>query len=117
VRRSFVALVFAGWTGFVWLTRIRNAARNADSVLAYAMSVAFLVLAIGIVATMGRDRRWVFALAALTAVVWPIRLVDIAASHHSLGFVIVHAAIGMLSVGLAAFAVRAALNKEPAVAA
>ena len=105
MRRS-AALALAGWTAFVWITRIRNAARDGESVLPYALSVAFLVLAIGVLATLGRDRRWVLWLAAVTVVVWPVRIVDIAASGHSIGFVIVHVAIGAVSVALAVLAVR-----------
>lgn len=100
------ALALAGWTAFVWLTRVRNAARDGESVLTYALSVAFLVLAVGILATLGRDRRWVLGLAVLTVVVWPVRIVDIAASGHSVGFVVVHVAIGAISVALAVLAVR-----------
>jgi hypothetical protein len=106
VRRSAAALALAGWTAFVWITRIRNAARDGDSVLPYALSVAFLVLAIGVLGTLGRDRRWVLGLAVLTVVVWPIRIVDIAASGHSIGFVVVHLAIGAISIALAVLAYR-----------
>jgi hypothetical protein len=106
VRRSAAALAFAGWTAFVWITRIRNAARDGESVLPYALSIAFLVLAIGILGTLGRDRRWVLGLAALTVVVWPIRIIDIAASGHSIGFVVVHVAIGVTSIALAVLAYR-----------
>jgi hypothetical protein len=107
VRRSAAALALAGWTAFVWLTRIRNAARDGDSLLPYALSVAFLVLAVGTLATLGRDRRWVYGLAGLTVVVWPIRLFDIAfGSDHGVGFILVHVAIGLVSVGLAALAAR-----------
>jgi len=116
VRRSAVALALAGWTAFVWLTRIRNAARDGDSLLPYALSVSFLVLAFGVLGTLGRDRRWIVALAAWTVVVWPVRLVDIAASDHSAGFVAVHAAIGVLSVALAALAGRAVWQERRAKA-
>ena len=111
MRRS-AALALAGWTAFVWITRIRNAARDGDSVLAYVLPLVFLVLAIGILGTLGRDRRWVLGLAALTVVVWPIRTVDIAASGHSIGFVIVHVAIGAISVALAALAYRESRRAE-----
>jgi hypothetical protein len=107
VRRSVAALALAGWTAFVWLTRIRNAARDGDSLWPYLVSVSFLVLAIGVLATLGRDRRWVLALVVSTLVVWPVRLVDIVfLSDDGAGFVAVHAAIGLLSIGIAVVAGR-----------
>ena len=101
----------------MWLTRIRNAARDGESVLPYVLSVSFLVLAVGVVATMGRDRRWVLALAAWTVIVWPIRLVDIAASSHGAGFVVVHVAIGAISIALAIVAARSVWTARRAVVA
>ena len=91
---------------FVWLTRVRNAARDGESFLPYALSVAFLVLAVGVIATLGRDRRWILALAASTALVWPVRLVDIATSDHGVAFVVVHVLIGAVSIALAVAAAR-----------
>jgi len=107
VRRSAAALALAGWTAFVWLTRIRNAAADGDSLWPYLLSVSFLVLAVGVLATLGRDRRWILGLAAWTVVVWAVRLVDIVIlSDHGAGFIVVHAAIGLVSVGLAVVAGR-----------
>jgi hypothetical protein len=110
-------MAFAGWTAFVWLTRIRNAARDGDSLLPYALSVSFLVLAIGVLGTLGRDRRWILGLAAWTVVVWPVRLVDIATSDHGAGFVIVHVAIGGLSIALAGLATRTIRHQRRAARA
>jgi hypothetical protein len=46
------------------------------------------------------------ALAGWTVVVWIVRGVDIATGDHSAGFVVVHLALGVISIALAAVAVR-----------
>ena len=110
------ALLLVAWTLFVWLTRVRNALGDDDlstagKAGALVLSASFVVLA-GLVldATVrhGDRRAALVALLGLwTVVVWPVRVVQIAAANHGAGFVVVHVALGVLSIALAAVAVRA----------
>lgn len=110
------ALLLAAWTLFVWLTRVRNAVEDDDlstagKAGALALSASFVVLACLVLDATVRhgDRRG--ALVALlglwTVVVWPVRTVQIATAGHGAAFVVVHVALGVVSVALAALAVRA----------
>jgi hypothetical protein len=110
------ALLLAAWTLFVWITRARNALGDDDlstagQAGALALSASFVVLA-GLVldATVrhGERRAALVALLALwTVVVWPVRVVQIATADHGAGFVVVHVALGVISMALAVLAVRA----------
>lgn len=114
-----VTLLFAAWTLFVWVGRLRNLMAEPGSVLdanrwSLAGSVAFTVLgAIVAVAALahwsGRSRRplvsAVAALAGLTIGVWLLRALDIATGDHSVGFIAVHLVLAVVSIGLAVAAV------------
>lgn len=110
------ASLLAAWTLFVWLTRARNAVGDDDlstrgKVGALALSASFVALAgfvlHAVVRAQDRRRPLVALLALLTVVVWPVRAVQIAGASHGVGFVVVHVALGIVSVGLAVLAVRA----------
>jgi hypothetical protein len=110
------ALLLAAWTLFVWLTRVRNAVGDDDLGTAskagsLVLSASFVVLACLVLEAVGRGqdrRRPLVALLALwTVVVWPVRAVQIASGEHGAGFVVVHVALGVVSVALAVVAVRA----------
>jgi hypothetical protein len=114
VRITTRAPVFAlaGWTLFVWATRIRNAMADDDlsnGSKAVAVTVATLFTLGGIaVLAAAITRRHVAvavrALAAFTIVYWPVRVVQIVAADHGVGFTLVHTVLGAVSVGLAAWA-------------
>lgn len=125
--------LFALWTLFVWGGRLRNlwldpggfaeASRwslygsLAFTVLSLVVATAWLLLrfrstgptahARGPVALRGS----VAALAALTIGVWLVRAVDIALGDHSVGFIVVHVALAVVSIGLAVPSVRAVLSR------
>jgi hypothetical protein len=102
----------AGWTLFVWATRIRNAMADDDlsgGSKAVAVTVATLFTIGGLAVLVAAIRRRhvtvaVAALAAFTVVYWPVRVVQIIAADHGVGFTLVHTVLGIVSVGLAAWA-------------
>jgi hypothetical protein len=113
--RSWPALGLAAWTLFVWLTRVRNAVSDGDlgfgeRALSLLLAASFVVLACFVLqaATRRRERlgRTVLVLAAWTTLVWIVRGMSIATGDHSIGFVIVHLLLGVISIALAALAVR-----------
>jgi hypothetical protein len=70
--------------------------------------VTFVLLAVAVLVTRGRDRRAVLGLAGWTLGVWVVRAVDIAfLSDHGAAFVIVHVVLAVVSVALALLAARA----------
>ena len=109
------ALLFGGWTLFVWVGRLRNLAAEPGSMLeanrwSLVGSVGFTVLGLAVVGAAivwwtGRSERplgpAVLALTGLTVPVWIVRAVDIAAGDHSAGFVAVHLVLAVVSIGLA----------------
>ena len=120
--------LFVGWTLFVWVGRIRNAMTDPDLAdggrtgpLLLALSFVVPAVVVGVLAFLARPsvatgdpaprsrlRAGVQALAAWTTGVWIVRVVDIAfGGDHPVGFVVVHTVLGVVSVALAALAVRA----------
>ena len=113
------ALVLAGWTLFVWATRIRNIVGD-DALsrgeraghLALALSFTVLALVVGVVAWRRLPRLWeaVVTLGAWTLGVWVVRSIGIATDHHSAGFVAVHLVLAAGSIALCAHTIRAGLR-------
>jgi hypothetical protein len=126
--------LLVGWTLFVWVGRIRNAmndpalaggGRVGPVVLALTFIVPALVL--GVLAYLARPghgwerhadrsrlRAGVLVMAAWTTVVWIVRMADIAfGGDHSIGFIVVHCVLGVVSITLAVLAVRAAGGPVP----
>ena len=110
------ALLLAGWTVFVWTTRIRNVLGD-DSLDGgakagrVALSLSFTALA-GLVVWAAlrhgdRLRPAVLLLAGWTVGVWVVRSVGIARGGHSAAFVVVHLVLAAVSIGLCWVAVRA----------
>ena len=123
-RWPLVALVL--WTLYVWITRISNAAGDAalsagGKAFSIGLSSTFVGLALagGVVAvrswsrprTSG-ERALLTVFAAWTTVVWLIRVPMIALADHVVGFKVVHAMLGIISIGLAALVWRS--TREPA---
>lgn len=119
-------LVFAGWTLFVWGGRLRNLAQEPGPIgdasrWSLVGSVAFTLLGLALVAATvlvarsgrGRGRapssiRPVLApLVVLTIVIWLLRGVDIAIGDHSVGFIVVHLVLAVVSIALAVASWRA----------
>ena len=125
LRRAQVALgCFLAWTGFVWIGRIRNALTDvelvgsekiAPIVLAASFLVPAALLAVAWVRSLRSRRsleRWAGVLLVVLAVwttgLWVVRAVDIAAfGEWSIGFVVVHTVLAVVSIGLATWAVLA----------
>jgi hypothetical protein len=110
-RRRWVLLAaFVAWTTYIWVTRIANAwgsstESTGSKVVSTVISVVMLVLAAGGLVVLVRT--WlVQVLCAVTAVVWVVRGVQILASDHDAAFKIVHVALGVISIGLAALVWR-----------
>jgi hypothetical protein len=91
--------VLAGWTAFVWLTRIKNADGDLGATL---VAVAFVALALAVVVR----HRAAIALAALTIVVWSVRTPMILLHDHDGAFKGVHTALALVSIGLSAWVLR-----------
>ncbi len=119
------------WTWFVWGGRIRNALGDPESggsalVGTVALASSFVVLATALAVMVLRDRgrggtggvrgalTWVLAL--WTIGVWTLRVVDIAAfGGHEIGFVLVHVALAVISVALAAWAIASMRRRRSSV--
>lgn len=100
------ALALAVWTLVVWAGRVRNAVDGDEGAGAVVLAATFVALAVAVLATRGRPAV-VLALAAWTVAVWSVRLVDIAVlSDRAAAFVVVHAALAVVSAALAVWAVR-----------
>jgi hypothetical protein len=109
--------VLAGWTLFVWTSRIGNIWNDADAstgskVGSTALALSFTVLAVAVVVTGWRRaerERWtaVVALAAWTTGVWLVRMITIAGGDRAVGFKVVHGVLAVVSIALAVWAVSA----------
>lgn len=110
-----VALVV--WTLFVWVQRVINIARDdslqgGDLLGALVRPVAFVAVAGWVAAMLARTadverlRRPVGVACLVTAALWLVQPVIIAMRDYSVGFVVVHAVLGAVSVSLAWMAWR-----------
>ena len=109
------ALAAAGITAFVWLTRVSNAVGDDDldaagTAGAIVLAVSFLTLAALVAFAALRRRellfRTVLALTVWTVAVWAVRVVDIAGDDHSIGFVVVHVGLAVISAAACVVALR-----------
>jgi hypothetical protein len=106
------ALVNAGWMGFVWVQRIRNAVVNQEvnPTAAYVMSGAMLAGAVTLAVAGGArpetplGRTVTRVAPAAHAGLWVVRGVQIATSDRSVPFIVVHEVLALISIGLAAWA-------------
>jgi hypothetical protein len=108
-------IVLAGWTVFVWTTRIRNIVTDdsltgSDRAGRLVLAGSFTVLAAVVIwAWVQRSaalRVSVLLLSGWTVGVWVARTIGIAGGDHSAGFVAVHVVLAVVSVALAALACR-----------
>lgn len=122
LRRQPAAVALVVWTLLVWTTRIRNiwgddGLTTGEQLGRTALALSFTGLAVLVAVAVARRARWlrraVEGLAAWTTLVWAVRAVGIAAGGHSVGFVVVHLVLAVVSVGLAGLAVREATRSTP----
>lgn len=113
--RTVPLALLAGWTAYVWVTRIANALGDAalDGVgkaVSLVLSLSMLALAAGsaYVLVAARQRPWsttevraVQVFVAWTVAVWAVRVPQILLADHDLAFSAVHTALGLISIVLA----------------
>ena len=115
LRSRSVLIAFVVWTFFVWANRISNTLRSEESAgaktFSTVLSVVMLAFAIGVVVVLIKawktqvsagGAKVLMAAAALTVVVWLIRVPQILLANHGSPFKIVHLMLGVVSVVLAA---------------
>lgn len=117
------AVVLSAFTLLVWTTRIRNiwtddSLTTAGQLGRTALSLSFTAFALAVGWAWFRVRRGapvgagaaqlVRAFAVWTVGVWVVRAVQIALAGHDTAFVLVHTALAVVSIALAAWADRAA---------
>lgn len=113
-RQRVVSCVFVVWSVFVWGNRISNTLRSDESTasktFSTVLSVVLLVLAVAVGVVVVRAWRGVVRDAGgkvlvtaglVTVVVWLVRIPQIALADHDVGFVVVHALLGVVSIALA----------------
>lgn len=115
LRSRIVLIAFVLWTVFVWANRISNTLRSEESAgaktFSTVLSIVMLGFAVAVVVvlvkawrapvTAGGGKALVGA-AALTVVVWLVRVPQILMADHGAPFKIVHLMLGVVSVVLAA---------------
>ncbi len=109
--------VFAGWTAYVWGTRVSNIVRDDGYTVDLVLAGALAVLGVAVAVTTWRRRpRWPLAmLVVVTVATWLVRTPLIVFDPgHGVAFKAVHAALAVVSIVLAALAWRARLVLAPA---
>ena len=104
---------------FVWGNRISNTLRSDESTasktFSTVLSIVLLVLAAAVLVVTIRSWRGVvrdtggkvlIGAGVVTVLVWLVRIPQIALADHDVGFVIVHALLGVVSIALAVPVVR-----------
>ncbi|MEY2569890.1 MAG: hypothetical protein QOE63_240 [Acidimicrobiaceae bacterium] len=101
------SLVLAGWSIFIWVTRIKNADGDVG-VTIYAGALVAVAIVVALLAWKRRPQLRAAArlLAVITGAIWAIRLPSIMLNEHPAGFKVVHAVLGIASFGLAAWVLR-----------
>jgi hypothetical protein len=114
-RPPLAVLVFAAWTVLVWVGRVRNVLSTTGSTTTeLLLPVMFVLLGLGVVAVVLAPTPPPVALtavrgaAAVSTVVWLVRVGFIAVHDHPAGFKAVHVGLAVVSIALAAWASRAA---------
>ncbi|HEU5149227.1 MAG TPA: hypothetical protein VFU19_01950 [Iamia sp.] len=112
-RTRALALALCGWTLFTWITRVPLLVSGDESILGLVPVVVFVAAGIGVAVAVLRRLdvagTAVVAFAAWTVAYWAVRLAFIATNGHEVGFVVVHAVLGVVAGTLAVLAGRAAL--------
>jgi ribose/xylose/arabinose/galactoside ABC-type transport system permease subunit len=112
-RTRTLALALCGWTVFTWITRVPLLLSGDESALGLLPVVVFLVAAgataVAVLRRLDVAGTAVVAFAAWTVAYWAVRLALIATNDHPVGFVVVHAVLGLVAGTLAVLSGRAAL--------
>jgi hypothetical protein len=120
-RSKWLVTALCGWTVFVWGNRISNAwssttESNSAKVTSTILAASFLLLAIGGIVVLVRSwaaplsegaRNLLLVFAGWTVLVWCVRIVAILLADHAVGFKVVHAVLGLISIALALSVARA----------
>ena len=113
--RRPAALALVAWSFLVWTTRLRNIWSDEDLTAGEQwgrtlLALSFTILAAAAAWAAVRRARWeraaVLALAGWTVAVWVVRAVGIATADHDGAFIAVHLVLAVVSIALAALAVR-----------
>ena len=116
-RNAFVPAALAGWTVFVWGTRIRNIVRDGGGTLSILVALGLVALAVIVAISLVRagTPRWaVPALAAATLAAWAVRAPMILLGDQGAAFKVVHTVLALVSIALAAAAWRRTGDRAPA---
>ena len=114
-RRLPAVIALAVWSLLVWTTRIRNiwtddALSTGEQWGRTALALSFTGLALAVGHAVYHRSTWlrpvVLALAGWTTAVWLVRSVGIATADHEGAFIAVHLVLAVISITLAALAVR-----------
>ena len=119
-RQRVILLAFAAWTAYVWASRIVNALGSdtestGEKAFSVVLSLVLLALTAGVVTVVIRSwkapltaggAKVLAAAAGVTIVVWLIRVPQILMTDRTMGFKVVHALLGAVSIGLAALVWR-----------
>jgi hypothetical protein len=103
------------WTVFIWGNRVSNAwssttETTSAKVVSTLLAASFLVLAAGGLVVLVRSwgtglsraaASFLLVFAGWTIAVWCVRIVSIAVVDHGVAFKVVHALLGLISIGLA----------------
>ena len=120
-RSKWLVIALCGWTFFVWGNRISNAwssttESTSAKVSSTVLAASFLVFAVGGIVILVRSwtvpltnwaTNFLLGFAGWTVLVWCVRIVAIVLADHELGFKVVHAVLGLISIGLAVGVARA----------
>jgi len=108
-RTALVPAALAGWTAFVWGTRVRNITRDGGGAVSLLVALGMVALAVVVAVALARGGtpRWaVPALAAATVAAWVVRTPGILLGDQGVAFKVVHTALALVSIALAVAAVR-----------
>ncbi len=112
-RTRALALALCGWTLFTWITRVPLLLGGDESVLGLIPVVVFVAGAVIVGLSVLRRADWagtaVLGFAGWSAGYWALRLAFIATNDHPVGFIVVHAVLGVIAGTLALLAGRAVL--------
>jgi hypothetical protein len=121
VRGRWAVGAFVGFTAFVWVQRLVNLARGDETDTTTSIVLSVTLLALAVASAVGLlvvwRQGWVVSrvvaivwrvAASVTVVVWVVRAVQITVAWRSVGFVVVHLVLAVVSVALAVATWRAA---------
>ncbi len=123
MRRPPAAVIaFVAWTEIVWAGRVRNVMATAGWTAGdFVLPVMFVLLGLGVTALFVAPTppavrvAAIRGAAAVTTVVWVVRVGFIAVHDHPAAFIAVHVALAVVSIALAAWAARSVVPNAPRV--